>query len=116
MAADWDCLRRELAMLARRRDLRINVWSREMPLEWNPTQVIDPETDMPFSDSSAWHYIANLLDTNYPFQELELRQPPGDVAYEALTVLRPDLPKLYIKIQKKSGRIIGRSFHYSLKL
>ena len=115
MSVDWDSLRTELAMMARRRDLRINIWSKEMPSEWNPTQVLNPETDMPFTDSSAWDLIADLLEANHPFCEVKLRQPPGQIGYEATIALRHDLPTLYIKIQKKSGKIIGRSFHNSLR-
>jgi hypothetical protein len=102
-------------MMARRSDLRIVGWLKGMPCEWNPMQVINPETDMPFSDSSAWQFIADLLESNHPFREVKLRNPIGDVAYETEIRLGPSLPKLYIKIQKKSGRVVGRSFHNSLR-
>jgi len=112
---DWDSERLELAKMARCRHLRINIWTKEVPLDWNPTQVMNPETEMPFSDASAWDYIADLLESDHPFCEVQLRQPPGEIAFEAVTSLRPNLPKLYIKIQRRRGRIIGRSFHYSLR-
>jgi len=117
LGADWDSLRFTLAAMARRRDLRINEWSEEIPSEWNPTQVINPDTDMPFSDASAWFYIAELLESENHciFREISLRKPPGALGYEAVIILRPNSPKLYIKIQLMSGRILGRSFHYSLK-
>ena len=108
-------LKMELAKLARTPHLRINIWSKEVPLDWNPTQITNPETDMPFTDSSAWIFIAELLESNHPFDLVELRRPPGEVAYETTAPLRPNLPKVYIKIQKRCGRIIGRSFHYSLR-
>lgn len=116
MGIDWDSLRFTLASMARRRDQRINQWTRECPSEWNPTQVINPETDIPFSDSSAWLFIAELLECNQcVFDEVPLRHPPGTIGYEALVVIQPNCPKLYIKIQLMSGKILGRSFHYSLR-
>jgi hypothetical protein len=70
---------------------------------------------MPFTDSSAWNYIADLLESDTPFCQVILRQPKGEVAYETLITPSPNSPKIYIKIQKRSGRIVGRSFHYDLK-
>jgi hypothetical protein len=116
LGTEWDCLRATLAQMARRRDLRINEWSERCPSEWMPTQVLNPETDMPYSDSSAWLLIAELLESdNCPFREVSLRKPPGALGYEALIPSHKNTPPLYIKIQLMSGRILGRSFHYSTK-
>lgn len=115
MADDWHAIRLELARLARTRRKRFNQWSSEIPCEWNPFQVINPETGIPFGDASAWHFIANLLETDHPFQKVNLRVPPGAIAYETEVSLAPDLPKLYIKVQSRNGRILGRSFHISVR-
>jgi hypothetical protein len=107
-----DHIRQTMARLARCRDQRINVWSQNAPCDWNPTQVINPETEMPFTDSSAWNFIADLLEAGHEFTEVILAKPPGEIAYETELTLRHNLPPLYIKIQYK-GKIWGRSFHNS---
>jgi len=85
-----------------------------MPCDWAPHQVLNT-TDMPFSDAGAWELIANLLEGGHPFTSVTLRKPPGDVGYETKVTLRANLPLLYIKIQVKFGRIVGRSFHNDLR-
>ena len=87
----------------------------QAPCVWNPTQVFNPETEMFFTDAAAWDLIARLLDENYPFCPIVLRKPAGELAYETEVVLGSGLPKLYIKIQVKSGVIWGRSFHNSTR-
>jgi len=86
-----------------------------MPCDWAPHQVLNPATDMPFSDAGAWEFIADLLEGNHPFSSVILRTPPGDIGYETKVILRAELPPLYIKIQFKVGRIWGRSFHNDLR-
>lgn len=113
--ADWKLLRVELARLARRRDCRFIEFSSSAPIVWKPWEVINPETDIPFCDSSAWELIATLLESGHPFREVVLRKPPGAIGYETELPLLPGHPKLYIKVQFRSGRIVGRSFHYSTK-
>jgi hypothetical protein len=84
-----------------------------MPTEWTPGKVINPEVDMPFTEAGAWVFVARLLDTGYPIQQVTLRQSISEVAYVLLVDLKPGMPKLYIKLQLKGGKICGRSFHYS---
>ena len=44
---------------------------------------------------------------------MELHQPKGAKGYVMLIDLGPTEPKLYVKLELRSGKIIGRSFHYS---
>lgn len=111
-----DCcseLKKEIARLARRKDMRFVPRSRHMPCHWQPTTVTNPAVDIPFSDISAWHFIAQLADDGCEFEEIVLEQPRGEKAYVTSVPLDTSLPNLYIKIQLKNGNIIGRSFHYS---
>jgi hypothetical protein len=107
------CVRSELSRLAKRKEDRITEWSRHMPTEWTPGKVVNPEVDMPFTEAGAWHFVAHLLDTGHPIQQVTLRQSRSEVAYVMLVDLKPATPKLYIKLQLKRGKICGRSFHYS---
>lgn len=108
-------LRKEIARLASRKDLRIVPKSREMPCRWEPTTVINPEVGIPFSDISAWHFVAQLADDGHELEEIVLDQPAGETAYVILTPLQVNVPLLYVKIQLKRGYIFGRSFHYSIR-
>jgi hypothetical protein len=104
---------RELARLARRKDLRISKWTRERPCEWRPYEVENPESGLPFTEVRAWEYIAELLESGQAVTEVELQQPPGELGYEMVIALKNGQPDLYIKVQFLGGRILGRSFHYS---
>lgn len=111
-----DCcteLRREIARLARRKDMRFVPRSRKMPCRWQPTTVTNPEIGIPFNDITAWHYIAKLAEDGCKLEEKVLEQPSGDKAYVISVPLEANMPELYIKIQLRNGNIFGRSFHYS---
>jgi hypothetical protein len=110
---DLASVRSELSRLAKRRQDRITEWSREMPTEWTPGKVINPEVDMPFTEAGAWHFVGELLDAGHPIQEVSLRHSHGEVAYVMRVDLKPGTPRLYVKLQLKGARICGRSFHYS---
>jgi hypothetical protein len=84
-----------------------------MPCDWKPTSVNNPETGIPFTETSAWHYIADLAESGYPIEEITLDQPLGERGYVMVIKLEADAPDLYIKVQLKGGTIFGRSFHYS---
>jgi len=106
-------VRDDIANMARRKNARIVPRSPEMPCDWNPTTVINPEVGMPFTDISAWHYIADLAESGHPIKEIILDQPKGDKGYVMVVKLEASAPDLYIKVQLKGGKIFGRSFHYS---
>jgi hypothetical protein len=111
-----DCcteLRREIARLARRKDRRFVPRSRKMPCRWHPTTVNNPEVGIPFTDITAWHFIAKLAENGCELEEIVLEQPSGEKAYIISVLLEANMPDLYIKIQLKNANIFGRSFHYS---
>ena len=66
-----------------------------------------------FTDPAAWELIAAKLEEGHPVEVVVLRKPKDKLGY----VLKVDLgggdPLIYIKLQVGSGKIIGRSFHYS---
>ena len=85
---------------------------RDMPTEWRPTEVVNPESKMPFTPAGAWHLVADKLEEGHPVEEVRLRNPSGKTGY----VLKVDVGqgrRIYIKLQFGNGYVIGRSFHYS---
>ena len=54
-----------------------------------------------------------MLEDGHPVEVMRLDKPPGAKGYVMKIDIEPDRPKLYIKLQLGSGKIIGRSFHYS---
>ena len=115
---DFDVPRNELAALARRKSARITAFRRERPTDWRPSQVRNPNglLDAYFTDESAWDLIASKVeDEGQPIEKVELNHPPGRTGYVMLIELGGDAPApLYVKLELGSGKIYGRSFHYSL--
>ena len=66
-----------------------------------------------FTEAAAWELIADMLERGHNVEEIELRKPPGAKGYVMKIELAPDSPMLYVKLQLRSGQIVGRSFHYS---
>ena len=108
-----ESIRRDLLILARRRDV-ITEFRRNRPTVWQPDQVRNPNgvLDQYFNDETAWELIAQKLEEGHPVEEIELKKPPGKKGYEMKIQLEPDQPLLYVKLQMGSGKIFGRSFHY----
>lgn len=107
-------VRAQLARLCRRKKCRVSTFSPSLPTHWSPTSVTDPEVDMPFTEVSAWEFVAQCLEAGHPLVEVKLRVPPGKKGYEMLVPLTEDKPPVYVKLQLGgSGKVIGRSFHYS---
>jgi hypothetical protein len=84
-----------------------------MPCDWQPLTVVNPDSDLPFTEERAWHYIAELAESGHAIQQIVMKQPPGDRGYVMVVSLHSNSPDLYIKVQVKGGRIFGRSFHLS---
>lgn len=109
--SNYPNIRKELAALAANKKKRVSSFSRPMPTEWNPLQVLHPRTGFPFSDAGAWAFIADLLESDVELKKVTLDKPPGKEAY----VMKVDgcqaRPKIYIKIHFGSNGIVGRSFH-----
>ncbi len=110
-------IRKQLATLARRGKARITEFTRERPTDWRPGQVRNPDgmLDGYFTDAAAWEFIAAKLEDGHPVDIVELNKPAGAKGYVMKVDIEPGSPQLYIKLQLGSGKIIGRSFHYSEK-
>jgi hypothetical protein len=111
MSPDAESIRREASILARRKNARTVLFSRESPCDWQPRTVINPEDGQPFTDAAAWELIASLLDQGEVLQTADLKHPPGRTAYVMIPCIAGR--KVYVKFQLGAGKILGRSFHYS---
>ncbi len=68
---------------------------------------------MPFTESEAWNFIADRLEEGHPIEVIDMLDKPGTYGF-VMQVLRSGFERpLYIKVQLRSGVIIGRSFHWS---
>ena len=86
----------------------------ERPNRWYPFRVPNPEAlDLPFNDTSAWHFIADRLRQGEPVETIELDQPEGATGYVMKIELREGSDPLYVKLEVAGNKIIGRSFHLS---
>jgi cystathionine beta-lyase family protein involved in aluminum resistance len=66
-----------------------------------------------FSDGGAWGLECDLLEEHpETFEEVVLRVPPGQVAYQTVHTLS-DGTRVYIKVQLSQGKARARSFHIS---
>ena len=110
-AIDPENFRRDLALLARRTQSR----QLGFPREWQPESVPHPESGMPFTVAGAWIFIAELLEKGQPMEVIEMRDKPGTRAFVMLVDMPDSERPLYVKVQLGSGKIIGRSFHWSNK-
>lgn len=105
-------IRHQLAILCRRKQARTSMWSADRPTEWQPTTVTNPQSGFPFTDAGAWEFVAEKLAENLPLKKIILDKPPGAQAYVILIPI--DDRTLYVKLQLGAGKVIGRSFHYSI--
>ena len=108
-----DSIRRKLVSLARQPRRRETRFEKERPTRWNPRQVRNPEGGLPFSNPGAWDLIASKIESGHQVEIVELQKPKGATGYVMLIELEPEMPLLYVKLELKSDRIFGRSFHYS---
>lgn len=82
--------------------------------DWRPTEVIDPNTGVPFTDASAWEFIADQLiaeSAQHDVNTVELSKPAGKAGYTMSIPTNWEM--IYFKVRMGIGKIIGRSFHYS---
>lgn len=110
-----ESIRRQLVVLARRSRARSDEFSPNRPTDWRPQEVRNPAgtLDLYFTKTTAWEFIASHLESGHPVEVITLRQPPGATGYVMEIDVEDGQPPIYIKLQLGSGRIIGRSFHYS---
>ena len=112
-----ESIRRQYAVLARSRRTRINNFTKDLPIDWRPGQVRNPEAEgefnTHFTEASAWELIASKLEQGHPVEAVELHTPPGAKGYVMKVDIEPGYPQLYVKLQFGPRKIICRSFHYS---
>lgn len=112
MDDDLSQIRKQLVALLKQHK-RVATWSEESPIDWRPTQVTHPVSEMPFTPNGAWQFIEEKLEQGEPLAEVILDSPQGKKAYVMKIDLGTNQPKLYVKLQLGSMEVIGRSFHYS---
>lgn len=105
-------IRRQLASLAASRKTRAVPNTKEMPCRWFPGTVLNLEGDQPFTEAGAWEFVIARLEGGEPLELVPLRKPPGRTGY-AMKIADGRDKIIYIKLQLGSGRVYGRSFHYS---
>ena len=107
--------RLELIRRARDKRLRSFEFTSEEPTVWKPTEVLNPNCEFPFTDLSAWHFIADQLEAGCAVQVVKLRKPPNELGYEMRFPGASRQPQIYVKVRLHGQRIIGRSFHNSTR-
>lgn len=102
-------------MIRRARDkrLRQSVWKSTEPCCWHPYRVLHPVIGIPFTELSAWNFIADLLSAGHDVTTIALEKPPGQIGYVLKTAGYAGCPEIYIKLTLSSRYINGRSFHDS---
>jgi hypothetical protein len=108
-------LRMEIARRARDKNRRRFDFCREEPVVWKPTEVVNPECGLCFTDIGAWHFIADQVERGCDIYEVELRKPPQTTGYELHLPGAPGNPPIYIKFRLVQREIRGRSFHNSTR-
>lgn len=113
-----DATRCQLAALARQPHKRTARSKAAHPTDWRPQQVRNPDAtlDPPFdkfTEAGAWELIASSLENGHDVEVIKLLKPPGAKGYVMKIALEDVRPLLYVKLQLRHGRLIGRSFHYS---
>jgi hypothetical protein len=102
--------RRELALLCRRPRSHNLGW----PRKWHPQTVVNPDDEdlQVFTPVGAWEFVAQLLESGHPMEEVVLKVPPGKKGYVLFACGGTGRPRIYIKLEFGAGCVLGRSFHY----
>jgi hypothetical protein len=108
-------IRLELIRRARDKKRRSFEFCAEEPVVWKPTEVLNPECNIPFTDISAWHFVADRLEEGCAVAIVILRKPPDKIGYEMRLPGSLGQPQIYVKVRLHGNRIIGRSFHNSTR-
>jgi hypothetical protein len=108
-------IRLELVRRARDKNVRTFEFDPDEPVVWKPTEVLNPSCDLPFTDISAWHFIADQLESGCSVKVVILRKPPKELGYEMRFPGAPRQPQIYVKVRLHGKRIVGRSFHNSTR-
>ncbi len=108
-----DSIRNELIRRARDKRLRQSVSKSTEPCRWFPYRVLHPVFGVPFTDASAWNFVADLLSAGHEVKTIVMEKPFGQIGYVLKTAGHPGYPEIYIKLTLSSHYINGRSFHDS---
>lgn len=108
-------LRKQMVILARSKKTRFNEWTSESPTDWRPGSIRNPHgiINEYFTTTTAWEFIAKLLDEGHHVEEKILDKPKGKKGYVMIVDEVTSKQKVYIKFMLRNGKIIGRSFHES---
>lgn len=77
----------------------------------NPRASESPHQTL--TKDGAWEFMASKWEAGHKTKPVQLQKPPGKTDYAMKFELAADLPKLYMKLELRSGKIFGQSFHYS---
>ena len=89
--------------------------TRQRPSEWRPFEVLQHvEFNLPFTDQTAFAYLADQLSATCAVTKVVLRDPPDAIGYE-MTFGLPGARVLYAKLELNGQVVFGRSFHLSVK-
>jgi hypothetical protein len=116
VGVDLDEVRHQLVVLCRRPRSRRSEFQPNLPCDWRPHTVLDPDgydASSVFSDAGAWDLIASRVEAGEPLEIVLLDKPPGARGYVMKFRLHPEHQLLYVKVQLGAGIVLGRSFHYS---
>lgn len=72
----------------------------------------DPASARPARPASPVSEQAKL-ESGHDVEAVALRKPAGATGYVMKIEIDPAAPLLYVKVEPRAGRILGRSFHYS---
>lgn len=108
-------IRTQLIQLARRSQTRFARFTRQRPTHWNPGSVRNPKgiSDSTFNNITAWELIVEQLEAGCEVNVVKLKVPAGKTGYVMEIDLGGSEQQLYVKLELGSGKIYGRSFHYS---
>ena len=106
-------VRRQLIALIQKRR-RTTEQTRERPARLRFREIRHPESGYFLDRRTVWHVIVQLLESNVPLEQINLRKPPGKKAWVFKARLTRDGPLIYVKLQIESGAtVVLRSFHRS---
>lgn len=107
-------IRRQMIALIRKRR-RSAGFTHRRPTDIRPRDFINPETELALTRQGMWAEVVRLLEEGVPLRRVELRQPPGETAWQFVAELWSGQPLLYVKLQFLGSKIRLRSFHPSTK-
>jgi len=105
---------RQLALVCRTPNLRINPPDIDIANGWLPLTVTDPVTLSLFTDASAWEFIADCLVGGVAVRHKPPSALHDDNAYELVASPPNGRRGIYMKVALRGDvkKLVGLSFHY----